>query len=59
MKEYKVWLKDKRVITVKAASIGKIMESMVILHNEDGSVAACFTVEEIAGISAVESVVSD
>ena len=59
MKQFKVYLKDKRIITVKAESVGKIMESMVILHNEDGSVAACFTVTEIAGLAALDSIVSD
>lgn len=50
MKTYRVYLKDKRQLTVKGASIGKILEGMVVLHDANGCVVSCFTVSEIVGI---------
>lgn len=59
MKQFKVYRKDRSTLTVSADSIGKIMEGMVVLHAEDGTVAACFTVSDINGIVAAESIVKE
>lgn len=32
------------------------MEGMVVLHDEEGAVVACFTINEINGIVALDSI---
>ncbi len=59
MKNYLVFLKDGNAVTVKADSIAKMAEGMVLLQSSQGEIVAAFTIAEISGIALEESVVSE
>ena len=50
MKTFRVYFAAGGFINIKAKSVGKIMDDMVILHDEAGSVVGCFTVALIIGV---------
>lgn len=59
MKDFKVYFKDKRTVTIKAAKIGKIFEGMVILHDDKGEPLACYSLSEVSGVAAVDAIVAE
>ncbi|RYD76291.1 MAG: hypothetical protein EOP84_17095 [Verrucomicrobiaceae bacterium] len=59
MKNYLVFLRDGNAVTVKADSIAKMAEGMVLLQSGQGEIVAAFTIAEISGIALEESVVSE
>lgn len=59
MKNFLVFLKDGNAVTVKADSIARMAEGMVVLQNGQGEIVAAFTIAEISGLALEESVVSE
>ena len=59
MKNFLVFLRDGNAVTVKADSIARMAEGMVILQNGQSEIVAAFTISEISGLALEDSVVSE
>ena len=59
LKLFRIYPKNGALFTIKAHSMNKIMEGMVIFHNLDGSVAAAFTTAELIGFFEISALVPE
>jgi hypothetical protein len=59
LKSFRIRPKVAKPFTIKAHSMGKIMEGMIFFHAQDGSVVAAFTTAELIGFFELESFIKE